>query len=462
MSELTQRRRRSAAVRPGSMEQKLATPARRIAGYSTSLLLAAAIMGGGGPSFTNSMIIELLGVASLGFWLLVVPPSRLLADRWTLALLLGLGAIATLQLVPLPAAWWPSLPGRDLAAASLRAANIPAAPHPLSLNPSATIQALLATLPGAAIFVAARRAERAQINQWVLIVMLGAAASAILGVIQVSTGNLYFYSVTHYGYPVGWFANRNHEGDFLLVALLLGIGAFRTIYPGGASGAKLLGHVGFFAVCTLATASRTAITLLPLALLASAYIAFASHRMMSKRGLFVILSSAAFLVALLAVVNSVLFRAFARFQEVSDDLRPEIWRNSWVAIEKFWPTGSGLGTFVSAYQTVEPLQSVSTFYINAAHNDFLQLTLELGLVAPALLVIYGVLLIVLAARGWRRGNALTMACSAAILVILLHSLTDYPLRTASLLSIFALLNALVLNQESTGSARRSRDREVLP
>ena len=99
----------------------------------------------------------------------------------------------------------------------------------------------------------------------------------------------------------------------------------------------------------------------------------------------------------------------------------------------------------------EPAGAILSTYINHAHNDWIELYLEAGW--PALIVLAGFLVwfVKAATTAWltRSANSaidrgLACAASISILVMLLHSLVDYPLRTTALSSLFALCCALLI------------------
>jgi O-antigen ligase len=108
------------------------------------------------------------------------------------------------------------------------------------------------------------------------------------------------------------------------------------------------------------------------------------------------------------------------------------------------PFGSGLGTFQDLYKWYEDPTIVSSTFVNHAHNDLLELLIETGVFGLAAL---GAFLIWYVPRAWRlwagdRRLPYALAASVIIGVELLHSLVDYPLRTAAMSSLFAV--ALVL------------------
>jgi O-antigen ligase len=116
-----------------------------------------------------------------------------------------------------------------------------------------------------------------------------------------------------------------------------------------------------------------------------------------------------------------------------------------VGIKDNWLLGSGIGSFRRLYPQYEDQAAVTTTFVNHAHNDYLEILLETGI--PGLLTLLLFLL-------WWAGRAVRVArmraifpCAWAAVIgsaaLLLHSLVDYPLRTAALAAIMAALLALM-------------------
>jgi O-antigen ligase len=118
---------------------------------------------------------------------------------------------------------------------------------------------------------------------------------------------------------------------------------------------------------------------------------------------------------------------------------------------------------VPIFQRFEPRTLVQHVYVNHAHNDWLELWLGGGV--PAILLIIGFLSWFAAAshRVWRASRpeasvldlALAQAATIVIILLLLHSLVDYPLQIPTLSVLFAIACACLI------PPRRSRDDEEM-
>ncbi len=352
-----------------------------------------------------------------------------------------------LQMVPLPAAWWQALPGREAATQIYGILGWSTRWHAFSLTPDATLAALLSLLvPIAAMLTVSALSLHHRIMLLRAIVAFGVIAT-VLAALQVAAGASgapILYETAHRGFGVGFFVNRNHQATLLLVAIVfaavpgvLGTGAARRV--------ATLATIAFLALGILATSSRTALLLLPLALI----VALALIVGVRRSGRPLIGAATLYLLggALLSRTD-LMQRLFARFATVAEELRYQYWENSLYLIRESFPFGTGFGSFERVYRGVEPLGQVSPLGINHVHNDYLELILEGGLPVAILLVLGAVALIAALVTGWKTGSdrqerATLVAAGAAIGLILLFSLVDYPLRMAGIAGLFGAALGLI-------------------
>jgi hypothetical protein len=163
------------------------------------------------------------------------------------------------------------------------------------------------------------------------------------------------------------------------------------------------------------------------------------------------------LVVVVATSQLGLYRVLDRFAlDPLADQRIALARNTWRAAVEHLPFGSGVGTFVPVYASYEPLGDVrQQTFVNRAHNDILELSLESGMLGLALLAAAIAWLAWGAWLAWRRADprmrpidvALPRAASVIVGLLLLHSFVDYPLRTMALMSLFAFAGALLVPAE---------------
>ncbi len=375
--------------------------------------------------------------------------------------------LCLLQVVPLPGRLWSALPGHQLAAQVAEAAG-GSGWHAWSLSPDRTLSALTALAPPSAALLIAARSD-AQERRWILrAVLIIALLSAALAIVQLALGPNsapMLFPSAHRGLGVGLFVNRNHFALFLLIAIL--IAAVPGI-PGSARPAQdakaiewaaRLAALALLALGVLSTLSRSGIFLLPVALAAAVLIS--QRRRLSPA---VVAGGAVAAVVLVLVLRAAppVQAVLSRYATATEDLRFRYWTNTLLAARDALPLGTGFGTFTLVYPTYEPLSEVRPDVVNHAHNDVLELLLEGGVAAIALLMAWLAFVVYAAWRsraeaGGRRDRMVPIVAALAVILTLAASLTDYPTRMHAIAVTLALLIGMLLPtpaQREAGSAWR--------
>jgi O-antigen ligase len=111
---------------------------------------------------------------------------------------------------------------------------------------------------------------------------------------------------------------------------------------------------------------------------------------------------------------------------------------------KYFPFGSGAGSFVEVFQIDEPNRLLGLSYANHAHNDWLELMMTMGL-PGLLLLLVSLWAFARATRAAFRaplgeGRRAPFARLGAVILLIfaLGSIGDYPLRTPSLACLFVV------------------------
>jgi len=436
---------------------------QRIRSASVALyLLLCILLGGSAQGVWNNLALQLLGIAlAASAAILVVPADGEGDSARGVYILLGLGLLLVLlQLVPMPANLWTGLPGRQELSRSYSLIGYPAPALPLSMAPYRSVMTLFALIPAVAVFAAAKLL-RASPRWLALAIVTGTGCGIVLGALQVGNGQgswAYLYDFTNGG-AVGQFANRNHMGELLLLSIPFGVALLTSgkSTAGGSAQAKVAIGAAALLLIVVGIAlngSLTAIALLLPVTLASASLIPAAVRWRSL----------ALPVAGIALVGAVALVAVNPIPAVVSDLgattsvqtRGEIWGTTTRAIRDTFPAGSGLGTFEQAYRQYEDPSQVNNRYVNHAHNDYLELALELGLPGIVLMVLFLAWWSIAAARAWTSPltTAFGRAATIASAVTLAHSIVDYPLRTGAISAIFGACLALMAQRlRSEPSAR---------
>jgi O-antigen ligase len=419
-------------------------------------LLACLLLGGASAAgFLANCMLQIVAIPLIGWsiWqLLQASPAP--QARPPLMLLALLVTALVLQLIPMPPALWTLLPGRGPVVEGYRLLGVPLPWLPLTLAPSAALASLLWLLPAIAAFLAVTVLGAFR-GRWIAGAIVGVTlASIALGALQVvggTSGGAYLYRITNYGVAVGFFANGNHNATLLLVCIpfLAALQAAllrRKSSPRSASAIRLMVASAYAVIFVglLLNASLAGIGLsVPVAL--TTWLLFGRQRPVVRR----VLLAATIVVSITALVTIVVGpfgnNLFGKQMSNAELSRQTSFTLTWQASGQYFPIGSGVGSFQSVYHTQEPLETVTTTYMNHAHSDWLEILLETGLC--------GMLLAAMFVLWWaRRARAILMAeepdhfARAAIIAIaamLLHSLVDYPLRTAALSAVFAICVGLM-------------------
>jgi O-antigen ligase len=435
------------------------------------VLLAAWILFAFAGFDTWTLVPLTIGVAVLA---LLQRPSIAAAPNTILDLaLISCLAVVALQLVPLTPTVRANLaPGAVAFDRTLRFAGptTAAGNAPASLEPGATRFALLLGATVVALFwtardLFARGGLRAAVRgiAWIGLVL------APVAIVTHSISPKLIYGVwapyARTAQPYGPFVNRNDLACWLAMAIPLTIGyiiarvesrASRTIVSAvDATALWLAASVFLMLASLLGSASRSGLAGLAVAIL---WLIALSNRSLTPRRLAGIGIALVLLLAVAATfadLNLLLNKAGALDDGINR--RQIVWRFTWTMIRDFWPAGAGLGAFQQAILLYP--QPFPLFYVNHAHNQYLQLAAEGGLfliVPAAIAIVAGA---VLTARRLRldRTPVFWMRAGAAsgIAGMLVHSLSETTLRMPANAVLFAILAAIALHEGTDAQQRRA-------
>jgi O-antigen ligase len=130
------------------------------------------------------------------------------------------------------------------------------------------------------------------------------------------------------------------------------------------------------------------------------------------------------------------------------DYRVVISKQSLAIARQQLPSGTGFGTFKPVYMLHETPAAIQSSYVNHAHNDWLEIAIEGGLPAIALMALFvawfsfGFLRAWFKDRSWTTG-LFQRAAGSTMLMLLLHALVDYPLRTPALMALFGFCGGVL-------------------
>jgi O-antigen ligase len=429
------------------------------------IILAILIGGGSRADIFSLLILRPIGAIAIAYAVFTCWAACWEHYRPVGLIVAALSALFAVHLVPLPPEIWQSLPGRSVIVEAMTAAELQRSWLPLSMTPDMTWNAAFALLlPLAVLLLALVLPVHRLIQMWLVVGAL-AGLSALIALFQVigpEQGLLYFYRVTNVGAPVGLFANRNHAALFHiclfpLMAMHLSLlrqnsVAFRVqVWIAIAIASYVL-------ILTLVSGSRIGLAGMLVGLAAAVWV-WRGERQVggAYSAISLRLTGLLALGALgLAAVALLFSRAVAIDRllgvDATGDQRFKFMPVVWEGVATFWPLGSGIGSFAEVFQVLEPDRLLAPNYFNHAHNDYLEIALTTGL--PGIILSIAALLLLTRAawplqRSYNRPgygkdhHVVGRASVAVIIILLIGSVTDYPLRTPSLAAIFALAVASI-------------------
>lgn len=463
------------------------------------LLLSWGVLAiGGWPSWAAAPIL-VFGITTgvLGF--LERDAQRSEAARPVLrhgALIAALGLFVSaigVQLIPLPerlvTRWSPARNDLDyerlLALADRRdPLMVPeqavGAPRTLTIAPSRTSLGFAAAI-GFAIFVlgAARGLARVGTRGITAAILILGVLVSFIGIYQYANHSVAFYGlyVPHWGTPDSApFHNKNHQAGWLAMVLSLALGAVAGEVARGMRGvaprwrdrliwlssrqanvaALMVFASAIMAVGILVTLSRSGATAMTVVFLVVVLWSLTKQPTRTQR-----VTLAATLVALMVAVISYAGEGVASRIATTSwermDGRVAIWNDTLNIANTFWLTGTGFNTYGVAmlrYQTVKD----GYRYIEA-HNDYLQLMAEGGLLVGIPAIILAITLIATIYRRFREGADDTrtywvrVGAVAGICAIAVQSVTDFTLQMPGAFVMFATLLAIAIHQPRPRASR---------
>ena len=125
-----------------------------------------------------------------------------------------------------------------------------------------------------------------------------------------------------------------------------------------------------------------------------------------------------------------------------------------------WLAGTGFGAFDTVYRIYEPTALLLPLYVNQAHNDWAQLLIEGGLPAAAYalgLIAWMGVTILRIARDKSNPRALVIFWITLLIIIMVASAVDYPLRTPIFQSVSVWLLLCLARDAKAGNVRNGAD-----
>lgn len=439
--------------------------------FAMALFLLGCLAMGGATreGYLFHSLLQLVGFAILG-WFWLTPPRQLLSDSARQVRAIGFLALllALLQLVPLPAAIWTGLPGREPIARGYELLGMQVPWHALSLTPDQSMFAIIAVIPALAVAAATLRSSRRAVDLALALIIAFGLVSMLLGLYQVMSGD-YPYEITNRGQPAGFFSNSNHFASLMALGLPVCAALFARIQARvGNANIRLGGQVLLVSAALallfglIASGSRAGYILGVVGIAASVPLVVLGREGTLSRGLVRLALLGALLLGA-ALIGAILLDFMGAAGSGSRLIeRSTMLKTGWPAVGTYFPFGSGLGSFTAVYPQFEDPDRVTTVFVNHAHNDFAELLIETGLAGVAVALLFLFWYARRTIHLWSTpgtGRITGRLGTIGVLLVLLHSLVDYPARTIAIMSLLGLFIALMADPAlaSGNNGRRSAD-----
>jgi len=454
---------------------------KRIIDYGLLALLVLSPLPAASVPAWAILAIQLTVLAMTGAYVLMNRKPSLnpfLAERlkWPRYAFFGLFAFLAIQIVPLPR-FITGILSPGTAAFHRTFAPDFAKIHFLSLSvvPAQTLRAGLELAAYVLLgFLVLKTVTRGyQIRRILAVLVVMGSFEALYGMFELTTKTpriLFYKKVFNQGFATGTFVNQNHMAGYLEMIVPLAIGlliARLGLLSLGGEGLKdkILHMTGkgllsnallFIAVIVMSlgillSRSRSGLFILAFTfLLFIEFIVLHFGRFGPRQrwirnfvwGLFAVVTASALYIGIGATIQR--FAADNLLRES----RSIFWSNATGIIAGFPLFGSGLGTFVSVYPAYEKIPGPELL-LTHAHNDYIEYLSELGIVGMALLLGGILYLGIQAFRSWRErrdpeSKGIAMGGIISLVVILLHSLTDFNLHIPANMLLFAVVLPLTV------------------
>jgi O-antigen ligase len=458
-------------------------------GLAGFLVFVPLFWGGIGP--LPLLVMELVALVLLAGWVWWPSPTGSLPSWPARFFLLLLVLLPLAQLLPVPLTLWSSLPGRAFYADALRQAGVSGADfgwRAISLIPSNTESAWLALLPPLAVFLVVLGLRDQSLLVLVRVFLGIATGEALLGLIQYGGGPGSAFRLGNDlmgDSAMGTYINRNHLAGLLEMALPLALGQLsatvgqsprryisqrqrglrRWVARLGAARfnqAMLFGAVALAILLGLIfTRSRSGISLAMLGILLCTLLF--SNRLGGRNVYGLLGTFTAIGVGLAGLIGLVPVLDRFTLQDPLADGRWLIFDATVQATGLFFPLGSGAGTFEEVMRRFHPINFPGVT-INRAHNDYLEWLLEAGLGAALLIAAWLAFYLRQWGRIWIRGEWTLFrfaqsGAGIALLLLILHGLTDFNLRIPANAVFAAFLAAVFFHRGAMEKQRPMRRRQ---
>lgn len=422
-------------------------------GGNTDIAIAVALAG-------TLVLLVAIVLFTLANWSPLQWPSA--AAMYFIAALLVMAIAGAAALVSTPPDMWLSLPGRAVyrgIVSELVSPEFAMGSLPFSIDPHGTRRALCVLAPCLAIAVAVPFVSRASLLRVLGLFAVLATFEAMIGLIQLGFRGALVFDFAGHSRASGTFVNKNHFATLLAMALPLLIfrasGQFTFFSHEDGNSSPLSnawwGVAGaFVAAALIASLSRAGVLAGGVVAMIAMALCVARRRRSSPRFMLLALAVVALAISLAAMtgLGSLLRSLLAGGLGDGVSSRTLINAHTWNGITAFFPVGAGLGSYSTAFQRFQSPTLLG--YVEYAHNDYLQLFFELGIVGVVVLLLLGLAATHAARTLFRAAPASphlspALACLLGALAFAIHAWFDFPAHIPALAIIVTLLFSAAAN-----------------
>ncbi|HWQ69447.1 MAG TPA: O-antigen ligase family protein [Patescibacteria group bacterium] len=461
----------------------------RLLSWTLTLLLLFTPLAFGTVEVWSIAVAELLVLFMGAIWFAqMIRDGRIQIDRTPFTvLILSFLALMLFQMIPLPPSTIKLLSptAYSLYSAEASAPDLQMGWRTISLNPVATGEEFLKVLTYAMLFwiLLNHFRERKQIERIIVTIIGIGFFLAVFAIIQKysSNGKIYWIRETAPGgQPFGPYVNRNHFAGYMEIALPLTIGYILARSPlhtnrpairerlllwtsQRTSKSILMAFAAIFmGAALLLTGSRGGLVSFAGSMAFFVVMAAIKPAARSRTATVAMVCCGFILIAAVLIGGTGAFLSLERLKktvgEPFTDERAFLWRDTLRMANDYVRFGSGFNTF----EEVFPAYKTSTAQIifQYAHNDYLQLLAEGGIVAFGLAVWFIVAWYrEVIARWLKRHDPLAvylpLAGMTAVFAILIHSLTDFNLHIPANAIAMVTVLSITLNTALVAASGQS-------
>jgi O-antigen ligase len=375
----------------------------------------------------------------------------------------------------------------------LQAALAPGATHwvTLSLYPHDTLLGFFKLVAYLAAFVLAAYAFEAREGKDVLargLIVLGSLEAAY-GMVQYLTGYQKIFGYTKQFYTAdatGTYINHNHFAGFLeLVIPFAAMMVFYNLQSMTADGVPerrrlrgvryprpLRARTFFYAfivilllIAVIFSRSRMGIFSVFVSLILMGFLGRLGGGTRAWMAITLLVIAGSMTYAIWIGLNPVITRFESLTPTALEDSfgRPAMWKQASGMIKDYPLVGTGLGTFGIAFRRYQT--SGLDLFIDHAHNDYLEVTTDTGILGMVLLFIpiIGLLVKMILAYGGARSayrRSVLLACIGSTTALLVHSAGDFNLQIPANALLFAVILGIGYKATYSASASWNTKKEV--